>query len=570
MKQKKLKKWVAAFFVAMIAAVALSVAVFAEGPNGATEPVTVRGTDGTETGYLTLAAAAAAAKDGDTILLNTEITMGYYVTGERQDPKMLIEGKSVTLDGQGHTVTANTAEAFSMIEVRPGGKLKIQNIILDGSASSARRYSNIINIEGGEVTIEDGTVLQNNCTAAIGIGTNVPGGTCTMNGGKIVSNVMSSGSNDTGVAVTVLEESTFIMNDGIISGNRTTSYGSAGVMVNRGGSAILNGGYIQDNITTVDGMASAVHIKGGYVQLNGTVIQNNTSADGYGAVYVTNHSSFGTKWNGVLDVNGGVIAGNKNVDGTANAIYLWSRSSIADTGAYLYFSGSPKIEGASVIFANSSSSVAFAPVVVDAAFTPVVPVEFDLQFYYIVGQTIVEYADGVAADNTHFIAAREDYGFQKDAENNLLYTEQKRKVIFMDGENELTDLSHWSFVEDTITAPDEELLLKEGYLFDGWYTDSELTDEWVFASDILARDTGDFVLYAKWTPAATPPDETDETDEEDDFTPEEETPGDRPGDDTQNPQTGENDRIALSIALLFSGVSGLIGAAALSAKRKAQ
>ena len=49
-----------------------------------------------------------------------------------------------------------------MIEVREGGGLTVQNIILDGSASSSRRYSNIIDVEGGEAVIEDGAVLTNN------------------------------------------------------------------------------------------------------------------------------------------------------------------------------------------------------------------------------------------------------------------------------------------------------------------------------------------------------------------------------------------------------------------------
>ena len=75
-----------------------------------------------------------------------------------------------------------------------------------------------------------------------------------MNGGMITQNVMPAGSNDTGVAVTVLEESTFIMNGGIISDNRTEKYGSSGIMVNRGGSAILNGGVIENNITQVRGI----------------------------------------------------------------------------------------------------------------------------------------------------------------------------------------------------------------------------------------------------------------------------------------------------------------------------
>jgi uncharacterized repeat protein (TIGR02543 family) len=46
-----------------------------------------------------------------------------------------------------------------------------------------------------------------------------------------------------------------------------------------------------------------------------------------------------------------------------------------------------------------------------------------------------------------------------------------------------------SLIEEP-TAPQ-----KEGYVFGGWFTDEELTNQWVFAS---TRVTGDITLYAKW------------------------------------------------------------------------
>lgn len=485
---------------AMTAAMLSATALAAE--TGAA--VTVRTPDGTETGYATLFEAADAAQDGSTLLLNQDVEMKWFErNGKRQNPTMLVKDKTLILEGQGHTVTANQKEAFSMIEVRPAGKLTLQNIVMDGSAAENRRYSNILNIEGGEVIIEKGTVLTNNCTAAVGIGTNVPGGKCTMNDGLITANVMTAGSSDTGVAVTVLEESTFIMNGGTISENRTEKYGSSGIMVNRGGTAVLNGGIIENNSTNVKGMASALHIKGGKVELNGTVIRNNTSANGYGAVYVTNHSSFGTRWDGVLDISGGEITGNKDADGTANAIYLWSKSSIKDTGAYLHFSGLPTIEGASRIFANGSDDVAFQPISVSGEFTPTAPVKLNLMFDYVINQPIVKYADGLTADSSHFLAAAENYGFQEDKEQNLLYTEARRKVVFVDGGQEIEDLVYWNFVEETLQQPE---VSKPGYALKGWYTDKELTNKWNFESDVLPREDGAFTLYAKWSasPAEVP------------------------------------------------------------------
>lgn len=503
MRQKPVSRiWVMLLIIAMLTTYSMAGAFAAEPePPG---DITVKTQDGTETAYDTLFEAVDAAGDGDTVLLYDDVEMGFFqLDGRRQNPTMWVDGKSITLDGQGHTVTAKN-EAFSMIEVRPAGKITVKNIVLDGSSAENRSFSNIINIEGGEAYIEDGAVLTNNRTAAVSIGTNVPGGKCVMNGGTITGNVMPAGSNDTGVAVTVLGESTFIMNGGTISGNRTETYGSSGIMANRGGKVILNGGIIENNATAVRGMASAVHIKGGEVEINdGVVIRNNTSVTGYGAIYVTDHSSFGVKWDGILRINGGQIVGNKDDDGKPNAIYLWNRSSIADQKAAVYFSGSPEIEGPSIIMANSSADVDYEPIQVDGSFDPVRPVVLDPYFYYIIGQTMVEYADGVTADSDHFAAPVDNYGFQEDKENNLLYTEQKRYVDFWDNGHIIKGLSYWEFVEDYVTQPEVD---KAGYTLEGWYTDKELTDRWDFSADKLERSEDTFNLHARWEliPATAP------------------------------------------------------------------
>lgn len=468
-------------------------------------PVTVTGADGTVRGsYATMAEAMDVIQDGDTITLTDNLVL-------TRDDQMIVTN-TITLDGQGYTMTADDT-AFSMIEVETTGHLTLKNITLDGNGCSNRSFSSILQIEGGYAVIEEGTVLTNNATAAVDLGVNVPGGTCVMNGGIICNNVMPAGSNDTGVAVTVLEESTFIMNGGTISGNQTLKYGSSGIMVNRGGTAILNGGVIENNATQVAGMASAVHIQGGYVELNGTTIRNNTSAAGYGAVYVTNHSSFGRYWDGVLDINGGAITGNKDANGDPNAIYLLSWSGVFGTHAYVNFSGTPDIQGPSTIYANSSSQVDFAPLNVDGAFDPVTPVELDPLFYYIVDQTIVLYADGLTPDSSHFVASQEDYGFQADLTNQLLYTEQRRPVVYLDGDQELSELSCRAFVEDTLDQSEDTDNLKPGYVLEGWYQDQALTQPWDFDADTLPREDGTFYLYAKWSPVPAQAPELDQVTE---------------------------------------------------------
>lgn len=529
--------------------------------------VTVTHADGSSKEYDTLYEAVVASGDGTVISLNEDIEMGFFeLDGRRTVPTMDVKaGQNITLDGNGHTVTAKN-EAFSMIEVETGGTITVKNIILDGSAAGNRIYSNIINVEGGTAYIEDGAVLKNNATNAVGIGTNVPGGKCIMNGGEITGGVVNTGGTDTGAAVTVLTDSTFIMNGGTISGNQSST-GASGIMVNRGGYAQLNGGTISGNTTTKASMGSAVHIKGGTVDLTGTTITGNSS-NGYGAIYVTNHSSFDRKWDSIINISGGTVSGNKNGFG----IYLWSKGNIEGTAAYVKFSGSPDMEDYIWALANGYSNLDYKPIEVTGAFTPVNPIEVDSAYDYIIGQEMMDYAQGLEADSSQFIASDERYGYQEDKDNNYLYTEARRPVVFMDGEQEIEGIGYWEFVEDYIDEPSADSVTKEGYVVDGWYKDADLTEEWNFETDKLPRaEPGtEFQLYVKWKEApAEEPEEPDDTKNPEepstgDNQPSTDTPfagGDKNADTVSAIKTGDENSIGLwcvSLAAAFMTATSLV------------
>lgn len=436
--------------------------------------------------YNTLYEAAVNALDGSTIVLNDDIEMGFFeLNGVRTQPTMVIEGKSLTLDGNGHTVTAKN-EAFSMIECRETGKITLFDIIMDGSNASNRIYSNIINVEGGEVTIEDGVVLRNNATNAVGIGTNEPGGVFIMNGGEICGGNVTTGGSDTGAAVTVLEGSRFIMNGGSIHDNYSTT-GASGIMANRGGEVVINGGEIYNNSNTIS-RGSAIHIQGGIVTINDVDLHYNGS--NYAAIYVTNHSSFDRKWDGVLNVYGGHFYEN------GRTIYHWSKGSIEGTAAYINVQGAINCEETFIYTtANGFDNLDFKPIRVTSDLTLVNPLVLSIGYEYILGQEVVDYLNEAIAQNTDFISPYDEIGYQVDQDGNYLYVESKRPVVFMDGEVELTDFTYWEFVEDSI---DEPQVSKDGYTLDGWYKDPELTDKFDFATDKLPRDNGEFILYSKW------------------------------------------------------------------------
>ena len=477
-------------FFRIVLSLFIFLSVFCVNVLAAEYPVSVVSADGTEAGYNTLYEATEAAKDGDTIYLNEDIEMGFFeLNGIRTVPTMNVEGKDIILDGNGHTVTAKN-EAFSMIKVEETGKITVKNITLDGSGASNRDNSNIINVEGGYAVMEDNAYLQNNATNAVGVGTNVPGGTFEMNGGEIRNNVVKTGGTDTGAAITVLTDSTFIMNGGKIFGNQSST-GASGIMVNRGGKAIINGGEIYNNKTTCKSMGSAIHIKGGDVEINDVELHDNVSG-GYGAIYVTNHQSFERKWDGILTINGGIIYNN---EGTS--IYLWSKGNIDGTAAYIRFSGSPDIYDNLYVIANGFSNLDFKPLEVIGEFTPKQPVTLSLGYDYIVGQTVVDYAEPEVCSSEDFISRYLTYGYQEDKDTNTLYVELKREVIFMDGDEELTDSSYYEFVEEKVAKPE---INKPGYELVGWYSDAQLQNEWNFETDTLSRDGWDDpqYLYAKW------------------------------------------------------------------------
>ena len=69
-------------------------------------------------------------------------------------------------------------------------------------------------------------------------------------------------------------------------------------------------------------------------------------------------------------------------------------------------------------------------------------------------------------------------------------------ITYMDGETELTGLTPATYVE-TVGATLPAEATKEGYTFNGWYADSELTGDAV--TSIGTNVTGDKTFYAKFT-----------------------------------------------------------------------
>ncbi len=70
--------------------------------------------------------------------------------------------------------------------------------------------------------------------------------------------------------------------------------------------------------------------------------------------------------------------------------------------------------------------------------------------------------------------------------------------VYLELNNGTKRLRQGPLSEPTLVAmPDYGRLIREGFIFDGWYADAEFTKKWDFAKDLAVEGT---VIYAKWVP----------------------------------------------------------------------
>ena len=530
------KKYLLALFM-LITLLFVSSSVFAKD-----NEVKVITGDGSSTSYATIEEGMAVCNDGDRIELMKDISIDNTII---IDKKITLDGKNFTINS---AISRNDKDMFTLNE---GADVTIKNLTLDGKSINKNAY--LIRVSGGDLTIEENTVLTGSGFCALFI-TN---GSCTMNGGEIINNKYDS-NNSIGAAVTVNSNGIFTFNDGVICDNNAinSSNGSAGIMVNRNAKAYLEGGVVENNRAK----ASPALTVYGDVKINGTNIINNVASGWAGGI--------GVYAGGNLVMNDGSIKGNEAVDGNGGGVYVEgyegrpakfvlnggdiiankagsvgagvfgyvSPTSLdkgmaaieinggdivdnieqtADTqtdgaiyirkGVNLHFSGSPNIVGTSHIEAVSFDSDTmkadelFQTIKVTGEFSPKTPIVLNIWDDYLIGQTIVEYSDGAEVNNKHFISPLNNIGYQSDKEKNILFTQSKRKVLFKDGlYNTYDDLTYWSFVDDKVVKPDDDAVKKDGYNLEGWFSDSKLNNKWDFEIDKIPNQEGNFILYAKW------------------------------------------------------------------------
>jgi len=242
-----------------------------------------------------------------TIPLNADITL----TGDHS----LIAGGNFavvtvhgdfTLDGPALTRTGTIGNSSQGVNVRDTGHFTMLDGVIHGHRGTGGGGVTvpIINfgweedwtpIERSGIFTMYGGVIRDNAAAGGGGGGVFSGGVFTMHGGTIKDNGETS-SFGLGGGVNI-NDGSFVMYEGEISGNHTAGNNGGGVHVHMSATFVMNGGAITDNHSANGG--GGVNANGSFT-LNGGQITGNTAATDGGGIF----------HRGPFTANGGTLSGN--------------------------------------------------------------------------------------------------------------------------------------------------------------------------------------------------------------------------------------------------------------------
>ena len=244
-----------------------------------------------------------------------EVTLGSNIT-LMSSTLAIPEGKSVTLDLNGNTITANfkgdaitIAGTLTLKDSGTGGK------ITHGTDGSSKYMGRGVKVDGGTFNMYGGSIAGNQFNGTgdgRGCGVFVERGTFNMEGGSIQNNnstYMNQAGSSYGGGVYVASNATFHMSDGTISNNAVNFYGG-GVYVT--GTFTMSGGSITGNQASGNGGGVGIESNAKFTMTNGEITGNTATKNGNG-VYVNDSSCTFT------------VSGTPNITGnTGSNVYLYT------------------------------------------------------------------------------------------------------------------------------------------------------------------------------------------------------------------------------------------------------
>lgn len=217
--------------------------------------------------------------------------------------------------------------------------VEIKGAIVACNGSNSLKLINIYN--GGHFNLESGVLIQKKDCSVRNLVYAENGSTVNMNGGYVCGGYCPD--NAAGAGISVVDNSTLSISNGVIAGNRAPSGGGVyangsavtvtggvisgnstldgingfgGGIMAEGGSVTVSGGYITNNCYAKfcgqegngdHGGAGLAAKNGAHVTISGGQITGNYSEEAGGGVYVINQDQSGMAW---LDITGGIIASN--------------------------------------------------------------------------------------------------------------------------------------------------------------------------------------------------------------------------------------------------------------------
>lgn len=204
-----------------------------------------------------------------------------------------------TLDLNGKHIIVPTGSSLTLCDCGSGGTITGQNYT-DGNDDG----NGSIYVQDGSFTMYSGAISGNNANSGGGVNVN-DGGSFVMHGGAITGNTAQLGG-----GVYVASGSSFTMHGGTISDNKATTYGSAGVNVANGGSFTMYDGSITDNVCTTSNGCGGVKVEGSFTMSGGEISGNTAQTAFYGGgVHVANGGSF--KLSGDASITGNTSGGSR-------------------------------------------------------------------------------------------------------------------------------------------------------------------------------------------------------------------------------------------------------------------
>lgn len=218
-----------------------------------------------------------------------------------------------TLDLNGKHIIVPTGSSLTLCDCGSGGTITGQNYT-DGNDDG----NGSIYVQDGSFTMYSGAISGNNANSGGGVNVN-DGGSFVMHGGAITGNTAQLGG-----GVSVISGS-FTMHGGTISNNKASTNGCGGVYVANGGIFTMYDGSITNNQATRTSGGGGVHVAGSFTMSGGAISGNAAHASSYGGgVHVAYDGSF--------TISGGAsITGNTSGGSSCN-VYLDNNAVITIAG----------------------------------------------------------------------------------------------------------------------------------------------------------------------------------------------------------------------------------------------